>query len=364
MKLRVLAVVSVCLAAIVLLLDASIPSRKVGERAPADRSTTVIVTPEDKRRTEEQTFLTFPEWFLVYSPQEYADYVQDRPPSRFPFLGHLGQFWQGYWMSYAATKDVYPFNGAYHVMVIVIGTSTTVEYGMKWIYEETVGRLTESSRRHGMTAEDRLNAAIAREYVDFLDREPWYKFAYVDALRRLWTETGFWGPDPLRKWERKYALTTEYAIKAAYAKLLRQGSESTYGVEQTTTTVLLDKLPPSEARAELPDLTVIKHYSDGSALVDLPRYQPFTKYASALARRDVGFVEIAGNRGKLLISAVVPENAVPINFETGAQIVMTQPILTRPGTKRIVFDVPVAKAKQAILNVQRPQSRLEHIYDY
>jgi hypothetical protein len=105
--------------------------------------------------------------------------------------------------SACATKDVYPFNGAYHVMVMVIGTSTNVEYGVKWIYEETVGRLTESSRRHGMTGEDRLNAAIAREYVDFLDGEPWYKFAYVDALRRLWTETGFWGPDPLRKWERK-----------------------------------------------------------------------------------------------------------------------------------------------------------------
>jgi hypothetical protein len=364
MKLRVLAVVSVCLAAIALALDASIPSAGVVARAATERPTTAIVTPEDKRRAEEQTFLTFPEWFLVYSPQEYANYVQDRPPSRFPFLGHLGQFWQGYWMSYQATKDAYPFNGSYHLMVMVIGTSTTVEYGLKWAYEATAGRLSESSRRHEMTAEDRLNAAIAREYADFLDREPWYKFDYVKALRRLWTETGFWGPDPLRKWERKYFLTTEYAIKSVYAKLLRQSTESAYGAEETTTTVLLEKMPPEIALSAMPAFTIIKQNADGSVLVDLPRYQPFTSRATDLAMCNVGFIEIAGNRGKILVSALVPEDAPPMNANTEAEVLMIQPILTRPGTKRIVFAVPVAKLKGAILGSRTRRSRIEHIYDY
>jgi hypothetical protein len=364
MKLRVLSIVSVCVAAAALALDSALPSAQTAERAADHVAPATIVAPADKRRAEEQTFLTFPEWYLVYSPQEYADYVQDGPPSRFPFLGHLGQFWQGYWMSFQATKGVYPFNSEYHLMVLVIGTSTTAEYGLKWIYEATVGRMAEASCLHDMTAEDRLNAAVSWEYAEFLDLEPWYKFDYPRALRRLWTETGYWGTHPLRKWERKYFLTTEYAIKAVYAKLLRQGTESTYGVEETTTTVLLDKVPPKIAVGALPKLNVIKHNSDGTVLAELPRYQPFTKYASVLATCDVGFVEIAGNRGKVLISAVVPEKSASLSPETEAEMLMTQPIMTRPGTKRIVFDVPVAKLKQAILELQAPQTRLEHIYDY
>src|SRR5262249_59745368 len=46
-------------------------------------------TPMEHRRGGDQTFLTFPEWFLVYSPAEYAAYVTDRAPSRFPFIGHV-----------------------------------------------------------------------------------------------------------------------------------------------------------------------------------------------------------------------------------------------------------------------------------
>ena len=50
-------------------------------------------TPEADRRGEDQTFLTYPEWFLVYSPDEYAHYLAaDRAPSRFPYIGHLCQF--------------------------------------------------------------------------------------------------------------------------------------------------------------------------------------------------------------------------------------------------------------------------------
>ena len=33
----------------------------------------------DQRRGVEQTFLTFPEWFLVHSPAEYARYVKQHP---------------------------------------------------------------------------------------------------------------------------------------------------------------------------------------------------------------------------------------------------------------------------------------------
>ena len=39
----------------------------------------------------------------------------------------------------------FPFNGGYHLMVMVIGSSTTVEYALKGVYEHTIGRLAEAT---------------------------------------------------------------------------------------------------------------------------------------------------------------------------------------------------------------------------
>ena len=47
-------------------------------------------TPPEHVRGVEQTFLTYPEWFLVFSPAEYATSVRTTPPDRFPFFGHVG----------------------------------------------------------------------------------------------------------------------------------------------------------------------------------------------------------------------------------------------------------------------------------
>src|SRR5262245_30732918 len=103
MKLRPLAVICVGCALVALFLQSRFAPAKVPVRPAADSK-----TPVEFRRAPENTFLTYPEWFLVYSPDEYADFIADRPPSAFPYLGHIGQFWQGYRAMYGATKDDYP----------------------------------------------------------------------------------------------------------------------------------------------------------------------------------------------------------------------------------------------------------------
>lgn len=93
--------------------------------ASADES---LVAP-DQRRGVEQTYLTFPEWFLVHSPAEYAGLVARRPPTDFPFLSHIGQLWSGYGaVTREQLRDRYPLNPGYHAMILVIASSTTVEH--------------------------------------------------------------------------------------------------------------------------------------------------------------------------------------------------------------------------------------------
>ena len=65
-----------------------------------------VAGPEHVRGVE-QTLLTFPEWFLVFSPHEYAEFIAGNEPSRFPYYGHIGQFWQSYQAVFDAIKSAY-----------------------------------------------------------------------------------------------------------------------------------------------------------------------------------------------------------------------------------------------------------------
>ena len=299
-------------------------------------------TPEADRRPPDQTFLTIPEWFLVFSPEEYADFLTDRPPSRFSFFGHLEQFWQGYGAA-AGASDPLPANAGYHVMVMVIGASTTVEYGLKGLYEQLVGRFTEQVAGNTDTAEDRLAARTAAAYVAFIKARPWYEFDFVAPLRALWTETGFWGPHPLRKWERKYLLTTEYLAKAGYGWALGKATRSTYErpIEQTVAIV-------SDPGRPLRPLA-------------LPRYQAFTDAAVGLARDGTEFVEIAGNRGPIVITVLAGPgwSRPPRTTE-----LFQQQILTQSGRYRHAIWCRVADLSATLRQLEASNADIEHVYDY
>ncbi|MBI2048516.1 MAG: hypothetical protein HYT30_01145 [Parcubacteria group bacterium] len=101
------------------------------------------VPDRDDPRFEERTFATFPEWYIVYSAQEYADFVaRGGLPSRFPYIGAIRQFWDSIRYMKANIAS-HPIDSESETVLNVIGWSFTVEYGLIGIYENTVGRLTE-----------------------------------------------------------------------------------------------------------------------------------------------------------------------------------------------------------------------------
>jgi len=309
------------------------------------------ITPAEYRRNVEQTFLTFPEWFLVHSPAEYAAYVKEHTPSDFPFIAHVRQFWSSYGRVNEAIRE-YPFNFGYHVMIVVIGVSTTVEYGIRSAYETLIGRVSELTARHGLTPEDRFGAQVAQEYVDFIRVLPWYEFDFTGRLAKLWRDTPAWGPDPLRKWERRYALTTEYAIKAVYGYLIKVGTKASYGDELLVTAVVLDRLPKG-IQKDLPELKILDEKQN---LVLVPRYDAFMRQASTLAKRGARFKEIAGNDSIILVSVLSRNDFDKPLFE--------QPILTQPGWKRIALVVPVGELAAFLNGLDARGALLEHVYDY
>jgi hypothetical protein len=316
------------------------------------------IAPPEHRRTPDQTFLTYPEWFLVHSPAEYAGYVKESTPTRFPFIGHTCQFWQGYGAVARAIRE-YPFNFGYHVMVMVIGVSTSVEYVIRAAYETLIGRLSELASPGGLSEEDRYGAEVAQDYVDFIRDNPWYEYDFAAKLAGLWKETSYFGPDIVRKWERKYALTTEYILKGAYGWLIKKATKAAYEEPLPVTAVVVDKLPAGIEK-ELPQLRVVS--AGDSTLILVPRYYRFQHHAAALAAKGASFREIAGNGedASILVTALVPKDWDASRYK----LLFEQPVLTRPQIKRVAPVVPVSELAALLNRLAADGARLEHVYDY
>lgn len=317
--------------------------------------------PPEQRRGVEQTFLTYPEWFLVHSPAEYAAFVRSRPAHQFPFLGHTGQIWSSYQsVTREQIRAGYPGNPGYHVMICVIAGSTTVEYVLRSGYENTLGRLSWGAASGVLTPEDEYGARVAQDYVDFIRKEPWYLYDFSAKLTGLWSSTPLWGPDMLRKWERRYALTTEYLVKATYGKLIESATRAAYVPALMTTQAVAANMPPSVKPVD--GVKILKTLPDGQTLLELPRYYAFRIAATELAARGVMLTDIAGNRSVILVTAISDSRtqAAPI----GGSILFEQPILTQPGRKRTAIVLPVGGLSRFLASAGSLGIDVEHVYDY
>ncbi|MBX3015493.1 MAG: hypothetical protein KF832_28490 [Caldilineaceae bacterium] len=339
------------------------PFSAVDPLPPTPREPAVMAawaTVPEHLRAEDQTYLTFPEWYIVFSADEYAAHVATQPPSSFPFFASVWQYWRGYAGVCAVTKGSYPFNGGYHLMLYVIGTSFTVENGIKGIYEGTLGRLTEWISSAELTPEDALARQYAKEYGDFIHAIPWFDFPYMEKLHLLWTTTGWWGPNPVRKWERKLALSTEFLIKAAYGALIGWGTEVTYGAVDMEIYAVATNVT-DETLAELPEVKLVERMDDQYALITIPHYEPFTVLVPELAERGVHFVEFAGN-DQVMLTAFAPrtwEHNLP-----GVDLMFAMEVLVDPTRQRIGLNIPVARLHEVLAEMAQQDITIEHIYDY
>lgn len=309
-------------------------------------------------RPEDLTYLTLPEWYIVYSTDEYAAFIAENPPSRFP---HFRAVWQ-YWQSYADVCEVvqgnYPFNNEHQFALGFIGVSFTVENMLKGVYEGTIGRLSEWTASEP-TEEEIYAAQVAKEYGEFLHMTPWYFFPFRDKLQGFWSETSTWGPSPIRKWERKLSLTAEYGLKALYAGFTRFGAEATYGgadVEKiyAVTEGLTDGMLSS-------DLELVKSVNENRQLIRITRFERFTQLVPGLTDSGLRFIEIAGN-DEILATVFAPRSE-QFSFTYG-EPVFDLPILTDPELTRLAVRVKLQDLRSFLDELENGPNRLEHLYDY
>ncbi len=323
--------------------------------------TTARITPtiKDYSRPEDDTFLSYPEWYIVWSYQEKADFQEHHLPSGFPFFRAVRQYWGSYCCIFRLIRGQYPFNGGEQLMLVVIGSSFSAEYILKGAYEKTVGRLSEWSSQYDATDEDHFAYRVAREYADFVHVRPFYEFHFAQQVKHLWLETSLFGSHPVRKWERKLFLTTDYAAESFYCWVIEKLTRLTYGTEPSLTYASVLHAT-QEQLAEVPEINTVSQLGQTAFIIKTPRYQAFTGQASALAIRGIDFSDIAGN-SRILISVLVPSSWHSTNVDE--KVLFATPILTEPNWRRVVIVCDV-RSLSNVLRALAIDEKLEHIYDY
>ncbi|MEX0956578.1 MAG: hypothetical protein WDZ83_15375 [Rhizobiaceae bacterium] len=310
------------------------------------------------KRPEESTFLTYPEWAIVYAARKYAGFVDGHSPRQFPYWAYAGRFWQDYALMIRAT-EAYPFNFQNHLMLMVIGVSHTVEHAVQWSYENTIGWLTELSARFEAVPEDEYQADVAADYAAFLDQVPWYRYPYAQKRAGLWDVEPAGGLAAVRSWERKLAFGAAYTIKQGYADLINSG------LDATSDAALLDihvwgQGPVADAISGEPDTEIVRDLGDDGMVFVTRRYQVFTDMIPRLIEKGVRFVEIGGNR--LIFLTVLADSG--ITLPDGAQPVFDYTLPAESSSKRVGLAVPVAQLHAALPALTDTGARLEHVYDY
>lgn len=307
-----------------------------------------------ERRGEARTWLTYPEWHIVYSAESLgAHLTAGRAPSAYRYWSDVSAFWRGACAVNRIAADR-PGGGDAKVMIYTIGLSFSGEMAVKSVWESTVGRLFETTSGH-TSADDRHAARVQRDYAAFMHQTPWYAFDFGEALSGLWRTN-----EPrrfARHWERRVALSLEYGVKAGYARLIGWASGATLGRDELTLR-FATLAPPATIAAIDPRLKPLRRAADGLTIIEAPRYAVFTELLAKMAAARIPIAEIAGN-DEIFLTALLPVRArVP------GEPLFVMPLGDRPDWRRVGVTVRVVDLTATIRAVAASGGTLEHVYDY
>jgi FAD/FMN-containing dehydrogenase len=310
------------------------------------------------QRPGDQTYLTLPEWFIVFSADEYAAHLKTGRPSAFPFFGSIRQFWSMYSSMRKSVAKSHRFNWGYNVMIVVIGLSQTAEYTVKGLYEKTFGRAFEFLSRGKKPGVDRYEAATAAEYSAFIHHTPWYAFPFGKKLKGFWSAPA--GPGILRPLERRVFYSAELLTKTIWGWLMGKATGAAYDAEDAVIYAWVQQgRGTPEKTAE--GVKTVEQLAPGQVLISIPRYEPFTQAVQKLSAADYRFVEIAGNQ-RILLTVTAP--AAYDRARLWGEVEAEWPILSVPGHQRIALSVAVGRLHQALAGLKGDRVTIEHVYDF
>ena len=352
---RVAKRVLIVLAIVIVVLLIPVAYVEVGCRGtPIAQTYQPLINEPAFRRVEANTYLTYPEWHIVYAYDGLAEALKRGDEHAFDY----GSSVMGFWRSTCALMRVADEHGGAdwgtRSTIHTIGVSFTAEMALKAAYEETIGRVTAWLRGSEKTPQDKAVARMATDYSAFLRQTPWYEYPFGREARALWAAPASWS---VRAWERRLGVGLEFTVKAGYAKVLAGAVAATEPAVLVIRSVVsgLDRA----ALEEMADVKVVGPRAGGLE-IETPRYDRLTRILADIARRGGAVREIAGN-DDIMVTLIVPANAES-RVRHGRVILRTR----REGfsSHRLIVDVKVADLAALLKAYPLADPGLEHVFDY
>jgi hypothetical protein len=311
------------------------------------------------RRKEENTFFTFPEWYIVYSFEDFGRFLDQSSESHFNYLAHI----LGFWRSFCTINRAVPATGEslfdVKSMIYVIGVSYSAEYAIKGFYENTIGRIAEWIRGPARTPQDDYARAVLQDYAAFLYTIPWYKYPFGEKLHGLMAISAP-TPSRFRTSERDFALGAEYGIKIGYAWLIQKALDASSDDEPRDIMFVVATLP-QQILAKEPRITPIRALTPQWQLVKTPRYKDLTEIVQGLLDRGYGLAEIAGNH-EILITVIAP-NTAALDVKDTMEL-FSLDLDAKPGFRRAGLRARIERLVDISRDLKAKGASIEHFYDY
>jgi len=313
-----------------------------------------LITDTNFLRREANTYLTYPEWHIVYAYDGLAAALKTGDEYRFDYLPSIARFWRS---TCSLTKTAGTHGGAdwdTRSMIHTIGVSFTVEMLVKAAYEETIGRATAWLRGPRKTPQDEAIARMAADYAAFLRQTPWYRYPFDRERHALWAQPI---DGVVRGWERRFGIGLEFTTKVGYAKVIEGAVAATAPAQLEIRSVIagLD----AATLASIADVKVIGPRGDGIE-IETPRYDRFTRILVEIAQRGGSIREIAGN-DEIMVSLTMPDSATAPVKHGSVIFRMTRDSI--PGT-RVLVNVAMRDLASFLNTYPLGDPGLEHVFDY
>lgn len=324
-----------------------------GDAIPAGERAVIVADPA-WQRPESRTFLTFPEWQMVYAYDDFAAVLAKGDEHDYGYLSALRDFWSSYCSLNRVAAAHGGATGETRMMIYTIGTSFNAEFLAKATYEETLGRLFAAIRGAEKTGQDRVVAGMAADYAQFLRQVPWYRYPFDQKNAELWSAPV---EAPMRGWERRLAIGAEWTAKQAYARLIGQAVAATGQDELRMRSVVAGL--SRDALADIAEVTVVEERPEG-VVIETPRYAAFTGIVREIAAAGGRFVEIAGNDDIMASLIAGGTGATPPGEGTVLGRYRRQ---GREG-ERLLYLTKVTRLAALAAPAAGSVPVLEHVYDY
>ncbi len=310
------------------------------------------------RRAEGDSFLTFPEWYIVHAYTDLAGVTRQSSESAFDYLASIAGFWRAMCRATIAAGMVGEVTQDQKITNHIIGLSFTAEMTVIGLYERSIGALTAWLRGPTRTAEDEFALALADEYAAFLRQTPWYEYPFWPQTKRFWHETPWARGNIVRGVERRFALTAQYGGKGAYA--VAMAALAGYSPADLRIRSVVAQTAAVDLAGD-PRIQPIRALDGGALLIETPRYREFTAILRGLGTQGRDVLEIAGNQRILATILIPPGMALSLPV---AREIFAIPIQSRPGWVRVGYDAEVKGLTRLIVTVEKQGAEFEHAYDY